>query len=1100
MRKRNFKRELVPLLRKTIILLFIIGLSHAKAQFTQLSYWQWAFGSNVGMDANGTQLWPPHPLMNTIEGCSSFSDGNGNLMMYTDGRSLWRVVGGVSTLVANNLNGSPNAPAGSATQGVMILPRPGAPGQFLIFTVSDAQNPQVNHGLTCYPYNWAANILGPPAQPIFGRSYCTEAITAIPHCNGIDYWVIVKPIIGTPTAANGTLAVNNFSTDNTCLYAFLVTNAGMSFAPVVSNFGAASGAFAPQPMGPMTWVGSMKASPDREFLALGERTPNGLNGALNLYRFDCSSGTFRFILRQPQPSVAYGVSFDASSSYVYTSNGPLINRYHVDNVISQMECGGVVTGPLATDFYASGLGTPFYQLQMTPPLGNFPGSILVANPGANSVHRFNTPSLLGPNYTPNAIAITTPTNFCRSGLPNNMDATIPTVVTPLSCSVCPNKCSNTFCFQAWGCPGGNGAVTWNFGDNTSVGGLGYHTVNSTHTSGTFLNPCHTYTAPGSYTVTVSSGVQTCSQVVVVSTNWNITTKNSNQNDIGNDIVVDANENIYVAGTFETNTTFTTPCGNITISGGGSTSAYIAKFDKCSNLLWINYGSGPIGSTGTGIALDPLRNEVYMSGVGIGGGLLNFRSNAERPCVSPASGLSSFPVHQYYVARFNTNTGSFMNGYSGTIPDYVTAKPSVLIDINYNVPNLAEIFVTGSYTSSSSTQRIFVEMLNSVASMTQSWINISQNFVSGVRTVNDIAYNPSNNTAFITGSFSSSLKFNMPTLNTTSNSEAFVWGFDGSSGITNGSNKLGNSGAYEAAGTSLITEQNLVYCTGYFNNNVTNVFGSSAFSFGGGPIARYRSYVVKFNSNTLLPSSMTNAVELKSNVFPYGDVKTSGIGLDALLGELVVTGVYNNSVTAPAFSPNNGYYSNSTGDKMFEAGLLTTGLAPQWCNGTNDANIAGSLHISTKIAAVNSHCYSTGGYFGRMSYNFGTAPSGPLNATPAGNRNTYIVRNNLGVNGSFFKTTGSSESSNSLPGFSYDLKNAVTLFPNPNSGVFNIQSSIPLRQSVVEITDALGRLIFKKNYEELINDKIDISLEKSGIYFVHIQNALGEHLSFKIVKE
>ncbi|MBL4905263.1 MAG: hypothetical protein JKZ00_04480, partial [Flavobacteriaceae bacterium] len=65
----------------SILLLFISTLS-----FGQKEANIWYFGANAGLDFNTS---PPTALtdgeLNTLEGCSSFSDADGNLLFYSDG-------------------------------------------------------------------------------------------------------------------------------------------------------------------------------------------------------------------------------------------------------------------------------------------------------------------------------------------------------------------------------------------------------------------------------------------------------------------------------------------------------------------------------------------------------------------------------------------------------------------------------------------------------------------------------------------------------------------------------------------------------------------------------------------------------------------------------------------------------------------------------------------------------------------------------------------------------------------------------------------------------------------------------------------------------
>ena len=76
-----------------------------------------------------------------------------------------------------------------------------------------------------------------------------------------------------------------------------------------------------------------------------------------------------------------------------------------------------------------------------------------------------------------------------------------------------------------------------------------------------------------------------------------------------------------------------------------------------------------------------------------------------------------------------------------------------------------------------------------------------------------------------------------------------------------------------------------------------------------------------------------------------------------------------------------------------------------------------------------------------------------------------------------------------------LDGKVTVYPNPNEGVFTLQSSVNAR---VTLQDALGRLILSKDIE---SGKTEINLGKTekGIYFLNIQNANGIKV-LKIVRE
>jgi hypothetical protein len=126
-------------------------------------------------------------------------------------------------------------------------------------------------------------------------SFTTEALTAVRHANGVDFWVIVKPIIvpaGSPTfigAFNPTPTAPAGAT-NSSLYAYLVSASGVSSTPVISNANAPAD-FGP---GPLNVTNEIKCSPDGQYATWTNRTAANA-GNTNLYRFNSGTGQFLFL-------------------------------------------------------------------------------------------------------------------------------------------------------------------------------------------------------------------------------------------------------------------------------------------------------------------------------------------------------------------------------------------------------------------------------------------------------------------------------------------------------------------------------------------------------------------------------------------------------------------------------------------------------------------------------------------------------------------------------------------------------------------------------------------------------------------------------------
>ena len=99
----------------------------------------WYFGENAGLNFNTS---PPQALadgqLSTREGCSSFSDANGELLFYSDGTTVYDKNHNIMTYsdgrLANDLRGN-----SSSTQSGMIVPKPKSSTIFYLFTVGPQQ-------------------------------------------------------------------------------------------------------------------------------------------------------------------------------------------------------------------------------------------------------------------------------------------------------------------------------------------------------------------------------------------------------------------------------------------------------------------------------------------------------------------------------------------------------------------------------------------------------------------------------------------------------------------------------------------------------------------------------------------------------------------------------------------------------------------------------------------------------------------------------------------------------------------------------------------------------------------------------------------------
>ena len=281
-------------MRKIFFLLFvsIIGTT-----FSQNEANIWYFGNNAGLDfSNGD----PTPLNNgqlsTVEGCSSFSDSNGDLLFYSDGITVYNK-NHVVMQNGNNLGGNP-----SSSQSGLIVPSPGDPNIFYLFTVGTNAVGQTgypqNAGFKYYTIDMTTNGgLGSVNNGFVDLSgglsnSWTEKVTAVQGdgCNSI--WVI-------------SLVGNTF-------YSFLVDATGVSSTPIISTVANSTS----------DARGYLKISPDATKIVSANMTQGTY-----LYDFDNVTGIIsNGNILNLNGEFGYGIEFSLDSNVLYIATGDYLDN------------------------------------------------------------------------------------------------------------------------------------------------------------------------------------------------------------------------------------------------------------------------------------------------------------------------------------------------------------------------------------------------------------------------------------------------------------------------------------------------------------------------------------------------------------------------------------------------------------------------------------------------------------------------------------------------------------------------------------------------------------------------------------------------------
>ena len=145
---------------------------------------QWLFGDYARIDfGSGVPVVSNDSKMGTHEGCACISDAQGNLLFYTDGVSVWD---GQHQERITGLRGHD-----SSTQSAIIVPDPGAPGYYYVFTTKGFTSKTEAHlaGVRFNITDYQKAPVDLSALDVEGMSP-TERLTAVAFGDCAGYWVI----------------------------------------------------------------------------------------------------------------------------------------------------------------------------------------------------------------------------------------------------------------------------------------------------------------------------------------------------------------------------------------------------------------------------------------------------------------------------------------------------------------------------------------------------------------------------------------------------------------------------------------------------------------------------------------------------------------------------------------------------------------------------------------------------------------------------------------------------------------------------------------------------------------------------------------------
>ena len=273
-----------------LVVAFLIGRSlwiPAQAQVTK-NYTNWYFGNGAGITLNsGTPQALTDGQMQSDEGCAAMSDASGQLLFYTDGRTIWNRNHDIMSGATGLGGGS------SSTQAALIVPYQNSTAQFYVFSVADETGQTgVQYAIVNMTMNGGLGGLETKNKLVVASA--TEKITVINHCNNLNHWII------THEKGNNTFRVN------------LLNDNGLIPAASLYRVGSTH----------QQNKGYMKPSHDGRKLAVAVSGGAGTAGFLEVFDFDNKTGaiTNPVKLAGPETDGAYGIEFSPDNKLLYLSS------------------------------------------------------------------------------------------------------------------------------------------------------------------------------------------------------------------------------------------------------------------------------------------------------------------------------------------------------------------------------------------------------------------------------------------------------------------------------------------------------------------------------------------------------------------------------------------------------------------------------------------------------------------------------------------------------------------------------------------------------------------------------------------------------------
>ena len=277
------------------LLLFIFCLN-SHFLFGQREADNWFFGRRVGLSFKNGKPEPVYGSpINQVEGTAVATDAKtGKLLFYTNGITAWNHQHEIMN------NGEGLLGSGTSVQSALILPFPGRSNLYYLFTTRSyaERNGGLHYSVVdMNSGNGEGEIISDKKNILLER-FGSEKLTAIPHRNRRDFWVI------------------SHRWDSDIFLVYLVSPLGISKANEIQIGTVHRKGTIEINIGIGEEMGTLKGSPDGSMLAAAVY---GDNRPFELYDFDNALGVLSNFRSLGNFTSQYGLSFSPDNSKLYLS-------------------------------------------------------------------------------------------------------------------------------------------------------------------------------------------------------------------------------------------------------------------------------------------------------------------------------------------------------------------------------------------------------------------------------------------------------------------------------------------------------------------------------------------------------------------------------------------------------------------------------------------------------------------------------------------------------------------------------------------------------------------------------------------------------------